>query len=155
LGCLADFFPNNPAAAQLEVGLWNSSGLLLASTFITLGSSNINQSLYEPVSQVGLNPRNTYSIGVYFPSGTCTLDVATPTINNGSVSTSLDILSLASAEGTGGFVVPTGGLDDKVPNAAFLGPNFRYTGGVPEPSSGLLLALGGLLLAARRRIRRL
>ena len=155
LGCLADFFPNNPAAAQLEVGLWNSSGLLLASTFITLGSSNINQFLYESVTPHDLNPGITYSIGVYSSGGTCTLDIATPARNNGYVTTSPDILSLASAEGTGGFAVPTGGADDNVPNSAFLGPNFLYSGGIPEPSSGVLLALGGLLLAARRRIRRL
>ena len=154
LGCLADFFPNNLTTAPLEVGLWDSTGLLLASTFITPGSSNINQFLYESVTPHDLNRGNTYSIGVYFSGGTCTLDVATPTINNGSVSTSPDILSLASAEGTGGFAIPTGGPDDNVRNAAFLGPNFLYSGGVPEPSSGLLLALGGLLLAARRRIRR-
>ena len=151
-----NFFLNNPTANQLEVGLWrNSTGLLLASTFITPGSSNINQSLYEPVSLVGLSPGITYSIGVYFPGSTFSLDEVFPLSHPGSVSNSLDILSLASAEGTGGFAVPTGGLDDNVPNAAFLGPNFRYNGGVPEPSSGLLLALGGLLLAARRQIRRL
>jgi hypothetical protein len=155
LGCLADFFLNNPTASPLEVGLWNNStSLLLASTFITPGSSNINQFLYESVTPHDLNPGITYSIGVYSSGGTCTLDIATPARNNGSVTTSPDILSLASAEGTGGFAVPTGGADDNVPNSAFLGPNFLYSGGIPEPSSGVLLALGGLLLAARRRIRR-
>ena len=150
LGCLANFFPNNPAAALIRVGLWTTGGSLIASNSITLGSSNIDQSLYESVTPVVLSPSQTYLIGAYFPGGTYTLDVATPTVNNGGVVRSLDILGLTSAEGTGGFTAPIGGSTPTL-NAAFLGPNFRYQGGIPEPSSSLLLGLGGVLLAARRR----
>ncbi len=151
LGCVANFFTQNPAAFQVRVGLWTTNGsvTLVTSSFITAASTNIDQSLYESVTPVLLNPSLTYFIGAYFPGSLFTLDVATPTINNGGVNLSLDILGLTSAEGTGGFTAPLGG-SDPTPNAAFLGPNFRYEGGVPEPSAGLLLGLGGLLLAAWR-----
>ena len=149
LGCVANFFANNPAASLVQVGLWTTGGSLLASNSITLASSNIDQSLYESVTPVLLSPSQTYLVGAYFPGGLFTLDVAAPTINSGGVIRSLDILGLASAEGISGFAAPIGG-STPTPNAAFLGPNFRYEGGVPEPSSWLLLGLGGLLLAARR-----
>ena len=151
LGCLANFFPSNPSAL-VQIGLWASNGSLLASNSITLGSTNIGQSLYESVNPVLLTPGNTYLIGAYSTTVPFSLDAVIPDFG-GSVSTSLDILSLAGAEGTDGFAIPRGGVNDGVANGAFLGPNFRYQGGVPEPSSGLLLALGGLLLAVRRRIR--
>lgn len=61
------------------------------------------------------------------------------------------ITSLAAAYSSGGFLSPLA-----LPNtagAAFLGPNFLFTG-IPEPSASLLLGLGALFLAARRRIQR-
>jgi hypothetical protein len=148
LGCLADFFPNNPGAAQVEVGLWQANGALVASNSITASSTLLNGSLYASITPVPLTPGQTYLVGVYFPGSSFTLDVATPTLNSGGVSNSPDILGLQSAYGTGGFASPAGG-GTPVPGAAFLGPNFQYQGGVPEPSSCLLLGLGGLLLAAR------
>ena len=153
LGCLANFFPSNPNAV-VQIGLWAAGGSLLASNTITLGSSNIDQSLYESVTPVPLTPGNTYLLGAYSSTVPFSLDAVFPNLGGGgSVNTSLDILSLTSAEGTDGFAIPTGGANEGAANGAFLGPNFRYQGGVPEPSSKLLLALGGLLLAARRRIR--
>ena len=157
LGCVANFFTQNPAAASVQVGMWTTNGsvTLIASSSITAGSTNIDQSLYESVTPVVLSPSQTYFIGAYFPGGFFSLDEANPTINSGGVIRSLDILGLASAEGTGGFAAPIGG-SPPTPNGAFLGPNFRYyEGGVPEPSSWLLLGLGGLLLAARRGKQRL
>ena len=156
LGCLANFFPGNPSITLLQVGLWDSNGLLLASNSITAGSTLLDRSRYESVVAQPLIAGQTYRIGAYAPGAVFSLDAVFPGVG-GSVTPSLDILSLASAEGTGGFASPIGG-STPISGAAFLGPNFRYTGGgagVPEPSSCLLLGLGGLLLTASRRTRRL
>jgi hypothetical protein len=153
LGCIANFFTQNPSAASVQVGMWTAGGSLILSNSITPGSSNIDQSLYESVTPVVLSPSQTYYVGLYYPSDFFSLDEANPTLGNGGVNRSLDMLGLASAEGTGGFAVPIGG-STPTPNGAFLGPNFRYEGGIPEPSACLLLGLGGLLLTAWRRQQR-
>jgi len=149
LGCFTNAFS---AVSDIRVGLWAPNGSLLASNSITLGSILLDQSRYESVTPVFLEPGQTYRIGLFFP-GAFSVHLATPTVNDGWVFTSPEILSLATAEGTGGFAYPTGGVNSGIPNAAFLGPNFRYEGRVPEPSSWLLLSLGGLLLVGRCRQR--
>jgi hypothetical protein len=150
LGCLANFFPNNSPATQIQVGLWAPNGSLLASNTIASTSTLVDLSRYESVTPVLLISGQTYHIGVYYPGGSFGLDVAAPAAG-GSVITSPDILSLNAAMGTNGFASPP--ILQGTLGAAILGPNFRYTGGVPEPSSCLLLTLGASLLAARRRNR--
>ena len=78
LGCLANFFPNNPVAAQVEVGLWAPDGSLLASNSITPGSALFDQSRYGAVAPVALSTNQTYHIGVYFPNDLFSLDLALP-----------------------------------------------------------------------------
>jgi hypothetical protein len=150
LGCLADYFANNPYT-NLLVGLWGPSGLL-ASNSISLASTPFDQSLFAPITPVPLSTHSNYVIGVCYPYGSFSLDAVIPSLG-GSVSNSIDILSVKLAQTSSGWGAPieVAGAD---PGAAFLGPNFRYTGGLPEPSAAALLALGGALLAARRRSRR-
>ena len=147
LGCLADFFVSN-TYTSVQVGLWGPTGLLLASNSISLGSTSHNQSLYAPVTGVTLASGSTYHIGVYVPSATFSLYAVVPS-QGGSVSNSTDIVSLKAAQtASSGWGSPTevAGVD---PGSAYLGPNFQYTGGVPEPSAGALLLLGAVLLGAR------
>lgn len=149
LGCIANVFTKNTDVTEVQIGMWASSGTLLASSVIRPTNSPVNLSLYGEVTPVLIGPGQTYYIGAY-SSGTFFLDVLPPAAES-SVTTSPVITSLAAAYSSGGFLSPLA-----LPNtagAAFLGPNFLYTG-VPEPSASLLLGLGAVFLAARRRIQR-
>jgi hypothetical protein len=150
LGCLADFFPNNTTTSPVQVGLWGSGASPLASVFVTPSSSVQGQSLYEPITEVSISPGTTYHVGIYFGGLLYSLNVAAPSLG-GSVSTASEVASLSAARGSGGFASPP--TEAGTLGAAYLGPNFQFrTGGdVPEPSTGALLLLGGLLLAGRGR----
>ncbi len=145
LGCFAYVLTNSPVAVQ--VGLWAPNGSLLASSIIVPGSTLFDQTRYESITPVQVFPGQTYSVGVFY-DGNLGLEVADSFIG-GSVQASPEILSVTVASGSGGFTAPI--PESGLPVGAYLGPNFRYDGRVPEPSSWLLLGLGGLLLAARRK----
>jgi hypothetical protein len=123
LGCVANFFPNNPAAAQIEVGLWAPDGSLLASNFITPGSTLRDQSRYESVTPLSLSTNQTYHIGVYFPGDHFNLDTVVP-IYGGSVTPAPAILLVGTAFGSGGFASPP--AEAGTAGGAYLGPNFRF-----------------------------
>jgi hypothetical protein len=146
LGCFAKVFNDNPVPS-VRIGLWAPNGSLLASSTITPGSTLFDQSRYESIAPVQVFPGQTYALGLlYF--GDLGLDVAN-SFAGGVVQVSPEIKSVTVASGTGGFTAPL--PETGSPIGAYLGPNFRYDGRVPEPSSWLLLGLGGLLLAARRK----
>ncbi len=150
LGCLANFFSANPVT-EIQVGLWAPDGSILASNTISATSPLVNLSRYEAVAPVSLTPGVVYHIGVFVQGTSFGLDVVAPSVG-GAVFTSPEIVSLNAAYGTNGFASPP--IVPGSPGAAFLGPNFRYQGGVPEPAGWLLLSLGALFLAARRLTRR-
>jgi hypothetical protein len=149
LGCFTNVFLNNPSAAEVQVGLWASDGALLASTVVTLASVLADHSLYNAISPVFLGAGQIYHLGVFWPpDGGLILDAAVA----GDFTASSDILVRGTALGTAGFAFPE---EVQPPDGAiYAGANFRFQEGIPEPSSGLLVGLGGLLLAARRNWRR-
>jgi hypothetical protein len=149
LGCFDDLFINTGSINTIWVELWRSDGFLLASNSITRGSVLLNQSRYESILPVPLDPGQVYNIGAYSPDGSFSVEVCGGGAG-GSVSVSPEIYLRAAAINTNGFGFPA-----EVPStggSAYLGPNFQYQGRIPEPSSGLLLAFGALLLAFRRRV---
>ena len=150
LGCFAKIFDIYPTAS-IQVGLWNDSGSLLASSFITASSPQENLSRYESIAPVALDPGQIYHLGAYYGGALngFYLDVAGAAAG-GSISNSPAIQLRGTASALSGFSFPaeeTGTL-----GSIYAGPNFRY--GIPEPSSWVLAGLGGLFLAARRRVRR-
>ncbi len=153
LGCFTNFFANNPTATQIRVGLWAYSGSVLASNVVTSTSAVFDASRFESITPVALDPGTTYNIGVFFGGGTFSLATVSPGANpNSFATTSPELTLIGAARGSGGFGFPA--AEPNTPGAAYLGPNFRYQGRVPEPSSWLLLSLGGVLLAAGRRAHR-
>jgi hypothetical protein len=148
LGCFAEVF-FNPAITTVQVGLWNDGGELLRSNSITPDSILFDQTRYESITPVSLDPGQIYHLGVYY-SGGLGLEVAGPS-TGGSASNSPDIQLDGTASSISGFTYPV--EQARTAGSIYVGPNFQYQGGVPEPSSWLLLGLGGLLMAAWRRIR--
>jgi hypothetical protein len=148
LGCFNYLFDQLTPGAFLQVGLWTSDGSLLASNSVSQSSLLSGQSRYESITPVSLSFNQNYHIGAYSTSGAVTMEIGGPT-PEGSITMAPEVALGGTAKNTFGFGFPpgitnTGGL-------AYLGPNFQYQGRIPEPSSGLLLGLGALLLTVRRR----
>ena len=151
LGCFDYIFVNNPTLTGIQVGLWNNLGALLASNTITPSSTLFHETRYESITPVSLDPGQTYHLGVYFGGGALAVGIA-GLVAEGSISNAPAILlrGMAQAGPGTGFSSPAE-LNGTL-GSIFAAPNFRFD--VPEPASWLLLSLGGLLLAARRRNQR-
>ena len=146
LGCFDYVFAQN-AGSVIEVGLWDANGTLLASSTITPTSPLVDQARYESITPVYLDPGKLYHLGAYSPNGSISLSIAAPSLG-GVIDTAPEITLVAAASSTG-FSSPA-----EIPNtsgAFYLGANFRFEDRVPEPSSLLLLGLGGLFLLTRQK----
>ena len=123
LGCLAKVFEDYLDVTSVQVGLWNDSGLLVASNSITPGSRLFNQTRYESITPVALASGQVYHLGVYYPGFNLGLDVAGPTIG-GSVSAAPEIQVDGVAFATNGFASPV--AQSGTAGSIVAGPNFRF-----------------------------
>ena len=123
LGCFAKVFEDNPGVTSVQVGLWNHSGLLLASNSITPSSSLFDQTRYESITPVALASGQVYHLGVSYPGGSLGLDVAGPTVG-GSVTVAPAIQVDAVAFADSGFVSPV--AMSGTAGSIVVGPNFRF-----------------------------
>ena len=139
-----------PSHGNLEVGLWDSSGTLLASQTVSAGSTAVDQSLYASIAPLLLLAGETYYVAAYSAAGALAAVVVTPgSPPNGyaTMSPEIQLGQVAYSSGSGfSFPATTEG------NAgyAIIAPNFEFQA-VPEPSMLALLGGGmaGLLLAGR------
>ena len=129
----------------LEVGLWDSSGDLLAAETITTASSSVEQSRYQSIPPVMLIANQTYYLAAFSPAGTLqALVVAPDTAPNGYATMSPDIqLGKVAYGANSGFGFPS--TTDGNPGDAIIAPNFEFQG-VPEPPPGCLLGAGTIAL---------
>lgn len=142
-----------PSHGNLEVGMWNSSGTLLASQTISAGSMAVDQSLYESIAPLLLLAGETYYVAAYSAAGPLSAVVVTPgSPPNGYATMSPEIqLGLAAYSSGSGFSFPA--TTDGNPGYAIIAPNFEFQA-VPEPSVLALFGGGmvGLLLVGRGKL---
>ena len=142
----------NTLPLNLEVGLWNASGALLASSTITASATPVNQSLYESIAPVTLDADQTYYIAAFSPSGAFQALALSPNFAppDGIAVTSPDIqLGTIATENNGIFQFPDN-TTGAPPDSAIIAANFEFTP-VPEPATFNLLGIGSLAFFARRR----
>jgi hypothetical protein len=123
LGCFANVFEDNPYVTSVQVGLWDDSGHVLASNSITPASILFDQTYYEPIIPIWLGPGQVYHLGVYYPGGGLSIDVADPAVG-GSVSASPGIQVGGIAFATNGFTSPV--AQPGTTNSIIAGPNVRF-----------------------------
>jgi hypothetical protein len=123
LGCFAKVFDDNPTVTAIQVGLWNHSGSLLVSNSITPGSPLFDQTRYESITPVALEPGQTYHLGVYYSEGSIGLDVAGAAAS-GLLSVSPEIQVGGAAVASFGFAYPPEVADTS--GSIYAGPNFRF-----------------------------
>jgi len=130
-----------------QLGIWNSSGSLVASVTLPASPSLVLDSIvYEDITPVVLNANSTYSIGfyntgqmimggtvTYTPGSDITIDYPQMSFPSSGLSFPNQVLSVYGHE-------------------PFLGANALYNIiPAPEPSALALLAVGAVALLVRRR----
>jgi hypothetical protein len=134
-------------SGTIEVGLWDSTGALIASSTISSTNAVVNETRYQPINPVSLDPNHTYSMGAFSTNGTIFLDIAAAALGS-SITNAPEIVLGNSARFEGGFAAPIAVTN--TPGALYLGANFEAQSTTPEPATGLLAGLAGLLVAGYR-----
>ena len=154
------FSPNTPIAVTAlgyfdgmttneTVALWGYAGTVLGQADITFGSAHRNQSYYEAISPMLLDPGHTYFLQAYETASTEQIWLGGPVGPDygGAFSVAADInyLGYAATTNSAGIFPGVGGAADVL----LIGGNFEYVV-VPEPVAMGILVLGlGLLCLGR------
>jgi hypothetical protein len=134
-----------------SVGLWNSSGDLLASATVPAsGGVLIGDFRYSNISAFSLTPGTDYIVGAYLGGSGVATSLGTGQGGTGSYSPLITVVEdQFITSSTLSFPSSTDGHAGGV----WLGANFELASAVPEPSTWALMLLGfaGLSFAAYRR----
>jgi hypothetical protein len=138
-------------SANHEVGIWTTSGTLLASATVTPSTPDGADSFawVGLGSPVNLSDGQTYLIGADYPAPVT--DTFVYQASSDSTASGITYITSANSLDVGfGAPSPVGAYND-----AYFGPNFQFTevASVPEPSTLALFVMGGLggLRMLRRR----
>jgi hypothetical protein len=138
------------SASPIEVGLWDHTGLLLASVTVTSNSTLVDVSRYESITPVTLTAGLTYYLGAYATTGTIIVTGESSGVG-GFATTSPQIQIGTDVYATnGGFTFPSIIDGDPHSGAAIMGPNFEFSA-VPEPAMAGLAFLGLAVFAFQAR----
>ena len=145
-------FDVNPAglSESHQVGLWNASGTLLASTTVTSASTLITSAstagdwLFQSITPIVLAP-GTYVTGGFFATS------ADVVMANATITTIPQISFVASRASSEGSFAKPGPYGLVEPGVFGANIGIQSVAAVPEPASMLLLGSGLTALAIRRR----
>lgn len=150
---LGIFDDGTGAGSVNAVGIFDSSGNLLASADITQGSNYSNFFDWAPITTLDLSADTDY----YIAEETGSVNYS---FNNTGFLTNPDITFVESAYTDSGSLAFPGTLDSSVSNGYF-GPNFSIASAtaVPEPSSFVVLLtslglIGGAMYLGRKKMAR-
>lgn len=137
---------DNGLTSSHEVGLWDSTGNLIASVTVPSGTSGTlsGNYRYAAISAVTLIANQQYTIGAQVFNGG---DAWTDSGAGAGLSISTDVTAGGDRFMTGGFARPT---TDGAGHDLRWGPGNMQYSVVPEPGVALLGGLGALALLRRR-----
>ena len=140
-------------SGNMEVGLWNASGTLLASNTVAVTGSS-GDTVYSSITPLLLLAGQTYYLGARSPNTIYFYLVGPGTDGGGSAMMSPEIqLGMVASNANGFFAFP--GTIEGQSGDAVVAPNFLYQA-VPEPSMAGLLESGvavALVTIRQRRIK--
>jgi hypothetical protein len=132
-----------------EVGIYNSSGTLLASTLVTTAGSLVADFYYETIPTLALSAGQDYFIVAETGNADYTGSTNTGFTSGFAVSPDIGFIEDAYiASSTLAFPNLTEGIT-AAEGGGIFGPNFEETKATPEPSTFLLIGAGMLFLLAR------
>jgi hypothetical protein len=140
--------------ADAMVGLWDTSGNLLASVTVPAsGGFLIGDFRYANISAYALTPGTDYLVGAYLGSPGIASSLNTGQGGSGSYNPLITVIQDQFSNFNSAFSFPES--TDSNPGGAWLGANFNLGSSVPELSTWAMMALGfaGLGLAGHRASR--
>jgi MYXO-CTERM domain-containing protein len=140
---------------DVEIGIWNASGALVASHAVTYTDPTADGFNFEALSSAVVLPAGSYVIGEYFPTnpnGAVFAAFATGYTTDAAVTWTGE---LWDGRVDGSFEEPAGDTFHGGDDAAYFGPDFMVEGSqsasTPEPATLSLVGLGLAELLRRRR----
>ena len=143
-------FPNDQ-----QIGLWNSSGVLLASVYVTGSETPVGSApwVFELITPVTLVAGQTYIVGAQ--GGADYTGEVTDATFDPRITFNTD-LSTVTGTAPSPLVEPIDSEGLGANDASWFGANIELSGSVPEPSTWAMMLLGfaGLGFAGYRKTRK-
>lgn len=141
---LGFYTPTNLVGGGEQVGLYDASGTLLASTFVTVALNTPGQYFYSPIAPVALTAGQQYTVVTFVGQNAWGFGSVTTTGVNYLYNTYNYTNMLAFTMSTTGASGP-----------AYLGPNLTIAAAVPEAATWAMMIVGfgavGFALRTRKR----
>ena len=134
---------------NLEIGLWDSGGNLLASNAVSITGTSA-ATVYSSIATLMLMAGQTYYLSAYSPSQTVYFYVVGPDSHTHGYAVMSPEIKLGGLAFNTNSVFAFHSSTEGQPSDAVVMPNFQFQA-VPEPSTVCLLVGGAMVLLAMRR----